>query len=623
MQKYLKPPPADNEILVALYGYKKIFRSVGFFTACMNLLLLVPSIYMLEVYDRVLTSRNEFTLLMLSLIILLLYVIYAALDAIRSHTVIEVGKKIDAELNHRTYTAAFEQNLKVRGGNAGQALNDLTTIRQFVTGPSLYAFFDAPWFPFYLVVIFLFNGWLGLFSTVCVLILIVLAFLNESVTHEPLSEASTLSVQSSNIASNNLRQAEVLESMGMLPALRDRWFALHSKFLHMQAVASQRAATMGAMTKFFRTLMQSLALGFAAFLVLENKLSPGMMIAATILLGKATAPVEMVIGSWKQWRGVVSSYDRLKKLLSDNPPRVVGMSLPRPKGYLSMEGVYAAPPGVTKPVLKNITFAIEPGDVLGVIGPSAAGKSTLARVAVGIWPSTPNAARIDGADVYRWNKDELGPALGYVPQDIEVFPGTVSENIARFREFQPEDVIAAAQSAGVHDMILHFPEGYDTRIGDSGVGLSGGQKQRLALARALYGKPNLVVLDEPNSNLDEVGEAALVRAIQELQARKASVIVITHRIPILQVTNKLLLLQDGNARMFGPTAQVMQALQGKPVATPETAPGAEQVSTQAAPVAAVKPRKRIARKPSKVVDMVDEVQDSSTEAILEKPAEAA
>ena len=623
MQKYLKPPPADNEILVALYGYKKIFRSVGFFTACMNLLLLVPSIYMLEVYDRVLTSRNEFTLLMLSLIILLLYVIYAALDAIRSHTVIEVGKKIDAELNHRTYTAAFEQNLKVRGGNAGQALNDLTTIRQFVTGPSLYAFFDAPWFPFYLVVIFLFNGWLGLFSTVCVLILIVLAFLNESVTHEPLSEASTLSVQSSNIASNNLRQAEVLESMGMLPALRDRWFALHSKFLHMQAVASQRAATMGAMTKFFRTLMQSLALGFAAFLVLENKLSPGMMIAATILLGKATAPVEMVIGSWKQWRGVVSSYDRLKKLLSDNPPRVVGMSLPRPKGYLSMEGVYAAPPGVTKPVLKNITFAIEPGDVLGVIGPSAAGKSTLARVAVGIWPSTPNAARIDGADVYRWNKDELGPALGYVPQDIEVFPGTVSENIARFREFQPEDVIAAAQSAGVHDMILHFPEGYDTRIGDGGVGLSGGQKQRLALARALYGKPNLVVLDEPNSNLDEVGEAALVRAIQELQARKASVIVITHRIPILQVTNKLLLLQDGNARMFGPTAQVMQALQGKPVATPETAPGAEQVSTQAAPVAAVKPRKRIARKPSKVVDMVDEVQDSSTEAILEKPAEAA
>lgn len=551
----------NNEILSALYGYKKIFRSVGFFTAAMNLLLLVPSIYMLEVYDRVLTSRNEFTLLMLSLIILLLYIVYAALDAIRSHTVIEVGKKIDAQLNHRTYTAAFEQNLKVKGGNAGQALNDLTTIRQFVTGPSLYSFFDAPWFPFYLIVIFLFNFWLGVFSTVCVLILMMLAYLNETVTHQPLAEASTLAVQSSNMAGNNLRQAEVIESMGMLPALRERWFALHSQFLERQALASQRAANFSATTKFFRTLMQSLALGFAAFLVLENLLSPGMMIAATILLGKATSPVEMVIGSWRQWRGTVSAYERLKKLLADNPPRVTGMSLPRPKGFLSMEAVFAAPPGVKQAVLKNVTFAIAPGDVLGVIGPSAAGKSTLARVSVGIWPSTPNAARIDGADVYGWNKDELGPAIGYMPQDIEVFPGTVSENIARFTKFKPEDVIEAATAAGVHDMILHFPEGYDTRIGDGGVGLSGGQKQRLAFARALFGKPSLIVLDEPNSNLDEAGEAALVQAIKGLQARNATVMVITHRVPILQVTNKLMLLQEGVVRMFGPTGEVMQALQ--------------------------------------------------------------
>ena len=551
----------NNEILSALYGYKKIFRSVGFFTAAMNLLLLVPSIYMLEVYDRVLTSRNEFTLLMLSLIILLLYIVYAALDAIRSHTVIEVGKKIDAQLNHRTYTAAFEQNLKVKGGNAGQALNDLTTIRQFVTGPSLYSFFDAPWFPFYLIVIFLFNFWLGVFSTVCVLILMMLAYLNETVTHQPLAEASTLSVQSSNMAGNNLRQAEVIESMGMLPALRERWFALHSQFLERQALASQRAANFSATAKFFRTLMQSLALGFAAFLVLENLLSPGMMIAATILLGKATSPVEMVIGSWRQWRGTVSAYERLKKLLADNPPRVTGMSLPRPKGFLSMEAVFAAPPGVKQAVLKNVTFAIAPGDVLGVIGPSAAGKSTLARVSVGIWPSTPNAARIDGADVYGWNKDELGPAIGYMPQDIEVFPGTVSENIARFTKFKPEDVIEAATAAGVHDMILHFPEGYDTRIGDGGVGLSGGQKQRLAFARALFGKPSLIVLDEPNSNLDEAGEAALVQAIKGLQARNATVMVITHRVPILQVTNKLMLLQEGVVRMFGPTGEVMQALQ--------------------------------------------------------------
>lgn len=556
-----KPSHLNDEILTALYGYKKIFKSVGFFTAAMNLLLLVPSIYMLEVYDRVLTGRNHFTLLMLTLIIVVLYLIYAALDAIRSHTVIEIGKKIDAELNHRTYTAAFEQNLKVKGGNAGQALNDLTSLRHFVTGPSLYAFFDAPWFPFYLIVIFLFNTWLGVFSAVCVLILLVLAVLNESATHEPLAEASTLSVKSSNIAGDNLRQAEVIESMGMLPALRDRWFIVHSQFLASQALASKRAASLGATTKFFRTLMQSLMLGFAAYLVLENELTPGMMIAATILLGKATSPVEMVIGSWKQWRGAVSAYERLTTLLQDNPPRVPGMSLPKPKGFLSMENVYAAPPGMKQAVIKNISFAIKPGDVLGIIGPSAAGKSTLAKVAVGIWPSTPNAARIDGADVYRWNKDELGPALGYMPQDIDLFPGTVSENIARFTEFEAKDVIDAAKLAGVHDMILHFQDGYDTVVGDGGMGLSGGQKQRLAFARAVFGNPSLVVLDEPNSNLDESGEAALVSAIRALQARNATVLVITHRVPILQVTNKLMLMQDGMVQLFGSTQEVMDALQ--------------------------------------------------------------
>jgi len=554
---------SKNEILDVLYNYKKIFRSVGIFTACMNLLLLVPSLYMLEVYDRVLTSRNEFTLLMLSLIVFFLYLIYSFLDVIRSHTVIAVGKKIDAELNHRTYTAAFEQNLKIRGGNAGQALNDLTTIRQFVTGPSLYAFFDAPWFPFYLIVIFLFNVWLGIFSTVCVLILLILAYLNEACTHKPLAEASTLSVHSSNIAGNNLRQAEVIESMGMLPQLRDRWYDVHSKFLEKQALASERAASLGAATKFFRTLMQSLALGFAAYLVLENQLSPGMMIAATILLGKATSPLEMAIGSWRQWRNTVSSYERLTQLLFDNPPRIVGMSLPKPEGYLSMESIYAAPPGVKKAVLKNVSLSIAPGDVLGVIGPSAAGKSTLARVAAGIWPSTPNSARIDGADIYRWNKDELGPAIGYMPQDVEIFPGTVSENIARFTQFNPQDVVEAAKLAGVHDMILYFPEGYDTRIGDGGVGLSGGQKQRLALARAIFGKPSLVILDEPNSNLDDAGELALVGVIRKLQARKASVLVITHRISVLQATNKLLLLQDGMVQMFGPTKDVLQALKKK------------------------------------------------------------
>lgn len=555
-----KQPNGRSEILETLVVFKRVFRSVAWFTAAMNLLLLVPSIYMLEIYDRVLTSRNEFTLLMLTVIILFLYLVYAALDAIRSHTVIEISKKIDAELNQRTYEAAFEQNLKNREANAGMALNDLTTIRQFVTGPSLYAFFDAPWFPFYLIVIFLFNVWLGVYALIGVVVLVGLAYINERSTHAILSEANNRSVQSMNLATNNLRQAEVIHSMGMFRSIQRRWQSLHQDFLGLQSTASQRAASVGASTKFFRTLMQSGMLGLAAFLVLKNELSPGMMIAATILLGKATSPVEMIVASWKQWRGTVSAYERLSKLFAENPKREVGMPLERPKGYLSLEGIYAAAPGQKQAILKNVSFNLEPGDVLGVIGPSAAGKSTLALVIVGIWPSNPNPARLDGADIYRWNKEELGPAIGYVPQDIEIFPGTVSENIARFSEFRSEDVIDAARLAGIHEMILHFPEGYNTKIGDGGIGLSGGQKQRLALARALYGNPSLIVLDEPNSNLDEAGELALIRSLQALRARKATVVVISHRTNLLQATNKLLVLQDGAVRLFGPTAQVIQKL---------------------------------------------------------------
>lgn len=569
LRSFFQAPKPENEILVAIYGYRRIFRAVAIFTAAMNIMLLAPSLYMLEVYDRVLTSRNEFTLLMLTFIVMLIYVIYAALEAVRSHTVIEMSKKLDAHLNERTYTAAFEQNLKNRGGNAGQALNDLTTLRQFVTGPSLYAFFDAPWFPFYLLVIFLFNFWLGVFATVFTLMLIALAFLNETITHSPLFEANNLAVQSSNLASNNLRNSEILEVMGMLPGIRKRWFQVHQKFMSIQALASQRAASLGAITKFLRITAQSLILGLAAYLVLINQISPGMMIAATILLGKALAPVEAVIGVWRQWRGVVSAYERLQKLLVENPARKVGMSLPRPQGFITLEHVYAAAPGGQKHILKDINFQAEPGDVIGVIGPSASGKSTLAKIIIGLWSASPNCVRLDGADVYRWNKDELGQALGYVPQDIEMLPGTISENIARFTEFDSMSVIAAATTAGVHEMVMRFPQGYDTIIGDGGMVLSGGQKQRIALARAVYGMPSVVVLDEPNSNLDDSGELALIKAVMELRARKTTVIIITHRTSLLKVTNKLLFLQDGVMKAFGPTQQVLQALQQEAIKAAE------------------------------------------------------
>jgi ATP-binding cassette subfamily C exporter for protease/lipase len=549
-----------NEITEALVKFKKVFYTIAIFTACINILMLVPSIYMLEVYDRVLVSRNETTLYVLSFMTLGLFALISVLEYIRSMVVIRIGAKMDTFLNNRVYTAAFEQNLRSTGVNAGQALNDLTTIRQFVTGNGMFAFFDAPWFPIYLLVIFVFNFWMGLFAFVSVALLVGLAWLNEIVSRKPLSEANSTAIRSSNMATNNLRNAEVIEAMGMLPNMRKRWYSQHIKFLKLQAEASQKASRVSSITKFVRIAVQSLILGVGALLVIMGDVTSGMMIAGSILLGRALAPVEQIIAVWRQWSSVVAAYRRLQKLLLDNPPREAGMELPRPEGALSVEGVTAAPPMVAVAVLKSVSFQINPGDCLGVIGPSGSGKSTLARLLVGVWRAAVGKVRLDGADVFLWNKDELGPHMGYLPQDIELFAGTISENIARFGDVDSEQVVAAAKLAGVHELILRLPEGYDTPIGDGGLGLSGGEKQRLGLARALYGEPSLIVLDEPNSNLDDIGEIALTQAIIRLRQMRKTVILISHRPSIIRETNKLLVLRDGMVSAFGPTDQVLKDL---------------------------------------------------------------
>jgi ATP-binding cassette subfamily C exporter for protease/lipase len=555
-----KPTIPNNELAQTLAGFKSAFRTVGIFSAIINLLMLVPSIYMLQVYDRVLPSRNEITLLMLTGIMLGAYALMSALEFVRSFVLIRVGARLDMQLNKRVYTAAFEHNLKSGGTNAGQALQDLTNIRQFMTGNALFAFFDAPWFPIYLVVIFLFDTSLGIFALVGSAILLALAYVNEVVSRKPLAEASTMSVASTNLATNNLRNAEVIEAMGMLPNLMHRWYTLHGKFLQLQAEASEKAGIVQSATKFVRLSLQSLVLGLGALQVIEGKMTPGMMIAASILMGRALSPVELVIGVWKQLGTTRSAYKRLSDLLSANPPREAGMELPAPTGAVSLEAVTSGPPGSKVPVIKGLSFAIQQGDVLGLIGASGSGKSTLARLLVGVWPAINGKVRLDGADIYQWNKDQLGPHIGYLPQDIELFGGTVSENIARFGEIDPEQVILAAKRAGVHEMILQFPKGYDTMLGDGGAGLSGGQKQRLGLARAMYGDPALIVLDEPNSNLDEVGEQSLVAAISDLRQRGKTIVLITHRMSIIGITNKLLLMRDGTAQMFGPTSQVLNQL---------------------------------------------------------------
>ena len=555
-----KESSRPGEILIALREFRSAFKSVGAFSAIINLLMLAPSLYMLQVYDRVLASGNKTTLLMLTLLMIGAYFAIGALELVRSFVLIRVGANLDQRLSERVYTAAFEQNLKRAGGNAGQALSDLANIRQFLTGSGPFAFFDAPWFPIYLLVIFLFNPWLGLFALAGTLVLVALAIVNERSSGPPLAEANSLAVASGALATNNLRNAEVIEAMGMLPGLMQRWRALHSRAMRLQGTASDKAGAISAWSKFTRTTMQSMVLGLGALLVLEGQMTPGMMVVASILVGRVLAPVEQLIQVWKHWSSTRSSYQRLSELLAANPARFQGMALPAPVGKLAVEGVTAVPPGASVPSLKGLGFQLEPGDVLGVIGPSGAGKSTLARLLVGIWPAAAGTVRLDGADVYQWSKAELGPHLGYLPQNIELFAGTVSENIARFGMADAEQVVRAAQSAGVHEMILKLPQGYDTPIGDGGAGLSGGQKQRRGLARALYGSPSFVVLDEPNSNLDDVGEAALVAALAELRQRGKTVVLITHRSSVLGASNKLLVLADGTARMFGPTREVLADL---------------------------------------------------------------
>lgn len=558
MKFKLKAP--QNEIAQILISFKKTFRNIGVFSAIINVLMLMPAIYMLQIYDSVLSSHNEMTLLMLTLIMLGAYIFLGALEYVRSFILIRVGAQLDMKLNTRVYTAAFEESLKKGDSNAGQALKDLTNLRQFLTGNVLFAFFDAPWFPIYLTVIFLFHPALGIFALFGTIVLITLAYINEKISHQPLSEANAMAVASTNVASNNLRNAEVIEAMGMLPNIQARWYKLHSRFLNLQAEASEKAGVVTALSKSINVALQSLVLGLGALLVLENHITPGMMIAGSILFGRAVAPVQLLISVWKQVGSTRSAYERLVKLLELNPLREAGMALPKPQGAITLEAVTAVPPGAKVPAIKGLNFSLAAGEVLGIIGPSGSGKSTLARLLVGVWPAAAGKVRLDGADVYLWNKDELGPSIGYLPQDIELFAGTVSENIARFGEIDAEKVILAARRAGVHDMILRMPEGYDTPLGEGGAGLSGGQKQRVGLARAMYDDPSLIVLDEPNSNLDDVGEQALLAAIIDLRNRGKTIILITHRTSILGATTKLLLLHDGMAKLFGPTNQVVEAL---------------------------------------------------------------
>lgn len=568
------PNKKASELWQTLTSFRSIFQAAAAFSLVINILMLVPAIYMLQLYDRVLASMNTSTLLMLTLVVIGLYFLMGFMEAIRSKTLIRMGNELDHRLNGRVFRATYESYLKRGNGNAQAALGDFTQVRQFSTGQGVIAFFDAPWTPIYLIILFMFHWQIGVLALVGAIFLTIMTFVNEWVTSKSLSEANRLAQRANSQAASNLRNAEVIESMGMFDRVRLRWTKMHHEMLKHQTIASERAATITAITKTTQMALQSLVLGLGAWLVIQNELTAGMMIAGSILMGRALAPIQLLIGTWKGFVATRNAYHRTVGLLEAFPEQKETLSLPPPKGELTAEAVYGAPPGIQKPFVVNVSFQLKAGETLGIIGPSASGKSTLARLLVGVWPVLSGKVRLDGADISNWNKAELGPNIGYLPQDIELFDGSVAENIARFGELDPDKIVEAAQLAGVHELVLKLPEGYNTQIGPNAVMLSGGQRQRLALARAVYNNPRLIILDEPNSNLDDLGEQALLSALAKLKSRGTTVVLITHRTSVLSAVDTLLVMKEGQLTLFGPRDQVFASLK-QAALTNAQAPGAK------------------------------------------------
>ena len=569
--------PVVSELKKSLLSAKKSFIMVGLFSMFINILMLVPPLYMLQLYDRVLGSRSQDTLIMLTLIVVVLFITMGLLEVVRSRVLVRVGNKLDSMLSQRIFDNLFELERKAPGRSSSMPLNDLTQVRQFMTGNGLFAFFDAPWMPIYIIVLFIFHPAFGFFAIFAAIVLVGITIANEYSTKEKLAEANNLSRASTIYVDSNIRNAEVVNAMGMRNNISKIWADKYYGFLNAQNIASDSAGVWSNLSKSLRVMFQSLILGLGAYLAINMEVTPGMMIAASIIMGRALAPLDLIIGSWKGFSSARSSYERIEGLLNDFPKDKEYMQLPAPKGEITLENVVVIPPSGTVPSLKGISMRIEKGDVVGIIGPSAAGKSSLARVMLGLWPLTNGVARIDKADISQWNREDLGQYVGYLPQDIELFEGTVSQNIARFGEVEPEKVVEAATKAGVHEMILKLPEGYDTKIGPGGASLSGGQRQRIGLARALYNNPVFIVLDEPNSNLDDVGEAALVEAIKTLRAGGTTVVIITHRTNVLQATNKLALINNGVLELYGNTNDVLNAIAQKQ----QAAAGQAQAQAQA------------------------------------------
>ena len=561
----MKPQTPPSELTLAFESLKPvILRAVGYSTL-ISLLALAPTVYMLEVYERVVNSRSGMTLAMLTIMIVLAYALMEVLEHVRGSLMRAAGVQIDEKLSKRVYDAMFQGYLKRQVGGSMQVLNDLKSVREFLANPALMAILEAPVALVALALIFAISPILGYAAIMGAILQIAVAWMNERATRKPLGEANRSAMAAQQFAEASLRNAHVMESMGMLDAVHGRWQKRQREFVAYQATASEGAGLWTAMSKAVQQVMSSLLLGLGAWLLLNNSLNGGesMMIIGSVLGGRVLAPLSQLVAQWNGVVNVRGAWSRLESLLSQVPEKPEGMSLPAPKGSLSVEGLIAGAPGQQVAIVRNVQFSLRPGEVLAVVGPSASGKTTLARLLVGLWPSMGGKVRLDGADVYAWDKTELGPYLGYLPQGVELLEGTLAENIARFGDVDMVQVEAAARLVGLHDLIMALPEGYNSPVGRDGALLSGGQRQRVGLARALYGRPVFVVLDEPNSSLDEAGDTALATAIASLKQIGTTFVVMTHRTSVLGVADKMLIMRDGAQQAFGPRDEVLAALQQK------------------------------------------------------------
>lgn len=550
----------------AMRACRKVYLGVGTFSFCLNLLMLATPIYMMQIYDRVLATQNTDTLLLLTVIVVAALVVFAILDALRLQLLSRVGNWLDRRLSAPVLASSVDEALSAGGKVSAQGLRDLGTVRGYMSGQAVVPLFDAPWIPVFLGIVFLIHPVLGWISVGGAAVLFILAIANELLTRRALTEANGASAKALNDADSAIRNADVISAMGMLPNLTARWRDVGDTALNKQTSAGDLGGAISSFARFIRLGLQVSMLGVGAFLVILQEMSPGAMIAASIIMARGLAPIEQLINAWKSFIAARTAIRRLGELIGQHGDAISEdtTTLPRPEGHIDVEKVGYVPPGVREPVLKMINFHLDAGEALGIVGPSGAGKTTLVRLIVGSLTPTAGQVRLDGADVAHWDDADRGQYVGYLPQNVELFTGTVRENIARLGEASDEDVVAAAQLAGAHELILGLPKGYDTPIGDGGVPISGGQRQRIGLARAVFGNPSLVVLDEPNAHLDAHGEQSLVEAVVRLREQGTTVILIAQRAGVVAQVDKMLILKNGALEDFGPRDEILQKL-GRPV----------------------------------------------------------